>query len=520
MSTLLSSDDLNDFITPSVACIKPVEPQKTQEKSSIRLDTDGDAALEVFVDGTAKSLEPAQISLSDCLACSGCITSAEEILVAQHSHKELLTKLKENTDDRLKFVASVSHQSRASLAHAFGTLIEHMDLVLIDLFVNKLGFKYIVGTELGRLLSLHRLFKEIEEYKNVDHKGPLMGSVCPGWVLYVEKTHPEMLPNMSLVKSPQQITGHLLKKSASAALEVPIDQIYHLSVMPCFDKKLEAARPEDGKDVDCVITAKELVQLISDEGLSFETYIQEVKQKSDFETLTSRIDSVYMKNAPKLFKFGPESWYLNLGSASGGYAASYIEYLQRTHSDKNTEVVEVKGRNEDIFEYRLQEVESGEKLGSVGVVNGFRNIQNLIRKVKDLKTGKKKKVGGLAARRKARLGAPSQKEVALAIECGFVEVMACPGGCINGGGQISAPGGGVASGNANKVWTQETEDVYKSIKTIADVNETSLVNSLETYIKEFGEYFGVLQQRLMETKFNEVISQPIEDTAIALTSKW
>ncbi|GMM33411.1 iron-sulfur cluster assembly protein [Saccharomycopsis crataegensis] len=546
MSALLSSDDLNDFIKPSVACIKPVEGPDLQSTSSIQISGDDSNPLEVFTDGTSKSLEPAQISLSDCLACSGCITSAEEILVAQHSHKELLNAIKNKHDT--KFVASISHQSRASLALAYNVSIEVMDIILIDLFSTKFGFQYIVGTELGRLISLQQSIEEIDNYKsqknnnnnnNNNHGGPLMSSVCPGWVLYVEKTHPEIIPNLSIVKSPQQITGCLLKHSASQSLGVPIDKVYHVSIMPCFDKKLEAARPEnDGNsnnnnvnDVDCVITAKELVQLMNDENLSFENYVNEITSNPELPKLLQTIDIIRKKYSPELFKFGVESWYSNLGSASGGYAHNYINYLQKKHCSKSTEVVTINGRNEDIYEIRLVDTDSKELYGSVAIVNGFRNIQNLIRKVGELNGGKKpiRKKGGLLARRRAKLAGAAAtvpaktvvKEIADGLNCDYVEVMACPGGCINGGGQISAPGdNNVGTANAAKLWQQQSIVKYQSIVTIQDVLDDSLTTGVQHYMKDFGGYFGVSMSRITEAHFQKVQSTNVDNSAIALTSTW
>ncbi|MDA4132984.1 MAG: hypothetical protein OK454_07650, partial [Thaumarchaeota archaeon] len=144
MSAILSADDLNDFISPGVACIKPVEtlpsapPPPTHDPSSLE--------HEVILDGQQPSstaggnAPPAQISLTDCLACSGCVTSAEAVLVSLQSHTELLATLDaapalrvagpdaegeykveglENGSAKL-FVASVSPQTRASLAAACG----------------------------------------------------------------------------------------------------------------------------------------------------------------------------------------------------------------------------------------------------------------------------------------------------------------------------------------------------------------------------------------------------------------
>ena len=131
MSAILSADDLNDFITPGVACIKPVETLPTTTSAP----ADSSLEFEVIIDGQQppSAAEPAQISLTDCLACSGCVTSAEAVLVSLQSHNEVLSVLDEapallivgdgtnkftvegleNESSKL-FVVSVSPQTRPS----------------------------------------------------------------------------------------------------------------------------------------------------------------------------------------------------------------------------------------------------------------------------------------------------------------------------------------------------------------------------------------------------------------------
>lgn len=114
MTSLLSADDLNDFIKPSVACIKPVEEKQRDhvelEIEEVEIEANGE------VKKSGRKLERAQISLTDCLACSGCITSSEEVLVAQHSYKEFINFWNENKD--FEYVLSLSQQVRASLSNA------------------------------------------------------------------------------------------------------------------------------------------------------------------------------------------------------------------------------------------------------------------------------------------------------------------------------------------------------------------------------------------------------------------
>lgn len=90
----------------------------------------------------------------------------------------------------------------------------------------------------------------------------MLASACPGWVCYAEKTHGTfILPYISTARSPQQIMGVMVKQFLAAKLSLPAGRLYHVTVMPCYDKKLEASREDfysevtDSKDVDCVITS-------------------------------------------------------------------------------------------------------------------------------------------------------------------------------------------------------------------------------------------------------------------------
>ncbi|ODV76894.1 nuclear architecture related protein [Suhomyces tanzawaensis NRRL Y-17324] len=540
MSAILSADDLNDFISPGVACIKPLVPDVLPQNSElnehgeveIQLDSLGNPLEISKIDGKQKTLSPAQISLSDCLACSGCITSAEEILVAQHSHDELiraLTDSRENPDSTKVFVASVSHQSRASIATAFDLSVESVDKLLINLFVHQMGFAYVVGTAVGRKLSLIQEAQNIIHKKETGFQGPLLSSICPGWVLYAEKTHPYVLPRVSTVKSPQQITGCILKSLTAHDLGVRREDVYHLSIMPCFDKKLESARPEQveglSPDVDCVLTAKELVGLL-------EQYPQFQLMPPNTKAIlhAGGIREAYAKCAPPSWPLVENSWSNDSGSASGGYGYNYLQMYQKhlmlkdpaVYSSDSFTMQTVGGRNSDIYELRL--MHNSTVVASSAIVNGFRNIQNLVRKLKPGAKGPAAtKSNPLVARRRARMAqkkdadpasAAGTDESADASKCDYVEIMACPNGCINGGGQINPP-----PETGEKEWLQSALQNYNSIP-LHDINhQDNLIQELLQWSESFCTEFGVPQQRLLTTHFNEV-EKPTDQGSILLGAKW
>lgn len=431
MPTLLSKDDLNDFIAPGLACIK--EPTKSNstiehielEQEEYEFDNQGQPTSKT----TQKTLTKAQISLTDCLACSGCITSMEEVLVAQHSHGEFLKALKNEDNKNKKWILSLSQQARASLAAAYDVSINQMDRALVKIFKLHFQMDYIVSSNLGRDISIKAINDEVEAHKA--NQKPLLLSVCPGWVLYVEKTHPELIPLMSNVKSPQGITGVLLQTLLGS-------DIYHLSVMPCFDKKLEAARDDF---VDCVLTPKEIVLMMEEQGIDL---------NGTLSTLTD--DDLHTSYTPPGWCAENDyGWGTIAGSSSGGYAYQYILRKQSEHPD--AVITTVTGRNNDLME--LQLTRDGRVVARAGIVNGFKNIQNLVRKLKDSKP----QTSALLARRRrknesAESPAAAQQPIDLS-KCDLLEIMACPQGCINGGGQIKPP-----EGVSNDEWVSKVHTVY------------------------------------------------------------
>lgn len=352
-SNLLSAADLNDFISPSQACIKPPEVLvESKKKREITQGSDGDLQVGKEGDDEPSTSTTTTISLADCLACSGCITSAESVLITQQSHTQVYEALKgvEQGAGPVQLVLSISPQARASFAAKLSfsrnknipghqqDYLQYQDLDetrihrKLDFFfkhvlntsspyqyvnnsalptttTNTTTTKYVVDTSYSRDLSLIETAREfVAKYKAASYSSgsssqdqqqllPLLTSACPGWICYAEKTHPHIIPYISTVKSPQQIMGSLVKHYLTSTSSVststtttstttttsppPLiknnsnnNNIYHVSVMPCYDKKLEASRQDfiddvtRSKDVDCVITTGEVELMLKEHGIS------------------------------------------------------------------------------------------------------------------------------------------------------------------------------------------------------------------------------------------------------------
>ncbi|AEO53606.1 hypothetical protein MYCTH_2295162 [Thermothelomyces thermophilus ATCC 42464] len=576
MSAILSADDLNDFISPGVACIKPVETLPAQPPSSS--EQPQSLEFEVILDGQqpsatgASTNAPAQISLTDCLACSGCVTSAEAVLVSLQSHNEVLSMLDSAPALRITrdsdggsygagkfkvsgledpaaklFVASVSPQTRANLAAACGGgvtarqagwMIEQLLMGPAGLAAGGKhgnGFTWVVDTNTAReaclVLGSDEVLGRREGQGSSDSPTPpVLTSSCPGWVCYAEKTHPYVLPHLSRVKSPQALMGTMLKTALSRLLGIPPDRIWHLAVMPCFDKKLEASREEltdavwagSGKpgkgvrDVDCVITSKEVLMLAASRGVDFFGLPKSAPvQQPEFPDPTIQRFLFPAQHRKQVREEG----------TSGGNLHYILHDVQSRHPGSRIQMA--RGRNADVFEYSVVKP-SGEAAFKAARYYGFRNIQNLVRKLKPAKPSRMpggKPVG--SARR------PGSKSAGL--DYAYVEVMACPGGCTNGGGQIKADdqviidrkGLGEKPGpDEQKAWLAEIDEAYFSgdepdaAHGIGNGNSTGLVAGISpSHIRDtlahWEDITGIQLDRLAYTSYREVVSdvgKPVSDT--------
>jgi iron only hydrogenase large subunit-like protein len=269
-------------------------------------------------------------------------------------------------------------------------------------------------------------------------KAPILTSACPGWICYAEKTHPYVLPHLSRLKSPQALTGTLIKSVLSERYGIPPSQIWHLAIMPCFDKKLEASRSEltsaawlpshDSsqekiRDTDCVITARELLHLAAARGINFASLPRSPLLSSD------RIPFPDPKLDAFLF---PPSRRRNQ-SAVAGPSGGYLYHILQTYQARNpgSSISVARGRNADVVEYSV--VQGSETIIKAARFYGFRNIQNLVRR---LKPAKASRLPGGKTGVSRRPGAASAAAGEGVKDYAYVEVMACPGGCTNGGGQV------------------------------------------------------------------------------------
>ena len=463
----LSSSSLNDYIAPSQACIIPLSSDGNKLLNDVNDAGEGDGG-EILLRAKRGAenknkkrfvFEPAKedfskdgkstikVSLSDCLACSGCVTSAETVLMEQQSVEEFLgqnfssegnqplggTHDRGRGRRRKRLVVTLSPQSTASLAVKYSVKYEEMLEKMCGFFKTHFNARAVCSSTEARAASRARYAKEFTERKSKSSGLlPMIASACPGWVCYAEKTE-NALRDVNLLakaKSPQAIAGTFAKKGRRAAFSEDTEEeeeAYHVSVMPCFDKKLEASRREfktkregdvlgQGKDddvdgvneTDCVLTTTEVVELL-------EKKCNIVDEAGVRSLPSAKIDSMFaswFRTEDMMDVEEDEQEDALLPPAFAATSGAYLEYVFRKAA-RDLYGVDLRGKdleyktltNADMREVELK-IEGEVKLKFL-LAYGFRNVQNVTRALKR---------------------EPNKWD--------FVEMMACPSGCANGGGQV------------------------------------------------------------------------------------
>eukprot|EP00741_Cyanophora_paradoxa_P002473 tig00000076_g2397.t1 len=436
--------DLDDFITPSQSCVVGALPDLSNKTERLPMQGGAHAA-----DGT----KAAKLSLNDCLACSGCVTTAEAVLIGEQSTKEMLDAF---TSGQKVNVVSISIPAHSSICAHYGLNAVEGLAKLVTLF-KSIGAHFVYDCTLASAFSLIELNAEFQARLAEREAGrpaalPIITSSCPGWICYAEKTHGSyVLPYISSVKSPQQIMGTLVKQFLSQKLGKKPDEIYHVTVMPCYDKKLEASRDDfmnqekTTKDVDCVVTSIEIEELLSERNIDLKSL---PPSPPDPEFTLAHVS--------------PDVLFRPAGFGAGGYLQSTMRTLASAVARPEAELQPLK--NQDMREASL-DIDSQRSI-KFAMAYGFKNIQNVVRRVK-------------------------QKSCPY----DFIEIMACPGGCLNGGGQIRPEGT-----EARNQLLAKARDVHEQR---AEQDLTRDPHVLQMHDQLFGQPFSEKARALLHTQYHE-----------------
>ena len=329
-------------------------------------------------------------SLADvnCTFCGQCIQNCP---TAALHEKENIEDVKEALKDKNKVVlVQTAPAVRVGLGEEFGMPVGTNVAGKMVTALKRLGFNKVFDTNTGADFTIMEEASEfINRVLNADESKPLpmLTSCCPAWIRFIEMEYPEYLANLSSCKSPHEMFGALLKTYYAEKQKIDPKDIYVVSVMPCVAKKFERQRPEMKNEnldnVDAVITTRELAKMIKQANIDF-TMLQDTGFDDPMGEATG-------------------------AGAIFGTTGGVMEAALRTAQDLLT--------GKDLEEIKFKEIrgEKGIKRATV-TVNG--------KEIKILVTS------GLGNARKVM-----EMVKAGTVDADFIEVMACPGGCIMGGGQ-------------------------------------------------------------------------------------
>lgn len=331
------------------------------------------------------------IAETDCVNCGQCAAVCPTAAIT--IKKDLKGVWQALYAPNKRVVVQIAPAVRVAIGEEFGIAPGKNTIGKIYTALRMLGFDTVFDTSFSADLTVieeaNELVYKLENGEKKYPQGntmPLFTSCCPAWVRFVETKYPELLPYVSTCKSPMEMFGAVLKEYYKPADEEAGMETISVAVMPCVAKKYEAARDEfcrDGvPDVDYVITTKELILMIKELGVQF----QEIEPSAP--------DMPFSINSGAGVIFG----------VTGGVMEAALRHVA-TKNNETLREIEYSGVR-GLEGTKIAEITLGDKTLRVGVVNGLGNADTLIRK---LQRGEEK--------------------------LDFVEVMACPYGCIGGAGQ-------------------------------------------------------------------------------------
>ncbi len=399
-----------------------------------------------------------------CTNCGQCVNRCPTgALVERNYIDEVWSVINESSKH---VVVQTAPAVRIALGEALGMKPGNVVTGKMVAALRRLGFDSVLDTDFTADLTiieegnelLQRL-KAVIKDKNPDVKLPMTTSCSPGWIKYIEHMYPNMLPNVSTAKSPQQMFGALVKTYYAQKKDLEPENIISVSIMPCTAKKYEANRPEmhssGYKDVDIVLTTRELAHMILQAGIDFEALENE------------EFDSIMGVSSGAAVIFGATG-----GVMEAALRTAYEVVTGRDVPFDGLNITPVRGMD-DVKEASLKIEQTlpewtfleGVELKTC-VVHGLANAKQIMDKV----------VAGQA-------------------EYHFIEVMACPGGCLGGGGQPIPTNAEIRKKRAEAIYK---EDAGKLIRKSHDNPEV-----VQIYKEFLQKPLGHKSHELLHTKYVE-----------------
>jgi len=385
------------------------------------------------------------INLSNCIHCGQCILVCPTAALYEKTNLELLLEVLNNK--QLKVVIQYDTSVSIAIAEELGIKTGKDNSGLINSALRKIGFYKVFDTSFASDLLVFEQSSELLDRIKFSGSLPLISSCCPGWIKYMEQSHFDLMENVSTCKSPQQMMGSLIKTFFAQQEKIAPEKLFTVSVMPCPAKKFEAQREEMThkgiSDIDLVLTTRELVNLIKLYGID----IQLLDEESTDHPFTVR------SSAGKL------------SAVSGGLAEGVMRtayYLSTKTELSDYKINKLRGPKE----HKEMSIRVGDINIGIAVVSGLRNAKNLLDEIRNGRN-----------------------------DLHYIEIMACPGGCVNGGGQPFCSDDKILKNRTKAVYDIDERDSLR----VAHKN-TEILNLYEKFLDE---PLSVKANKILHTKYNE-----------------
>ncbi|MGG7144480.1 ferredoxin hydrogenase [Clostridium nigeriense] len=322
---------------------------------------------------------------TNCLLCGQCVAACPVDALSEKSHMDRVKDALANEEKHV--IVAMAPSVRTAMGELFkmGYGVDVTGKVYTAL--RQLGFDKIFDINFGADMTIMEEATELVERIKAGGPFPMFTSCCPAWVRQVENYYPNLLGNLSTAKSPQQIFGAASKTYYPTTLDIDPKNVFTVTIMPCTAKKYEADRPEmenEGlRNIDAVITTRELAKMIKD----------------------AKIDFAKLEDSEADPAMGEYTGAGAIFGATGGVMEAALRSAKDFVEGKDLENIEYE-QVRGLAGIKEATVEIGGENYNVAVINGSSSLFDFINS-----------------------GKIDEKKYH------FIEVMACPGGCVNGGGQ-------------------------------------------------------------------------------------